>query len=493
MPPQSCINGSLAQYVPTTNQPWNAERVAHLYNRMGFGATFNEQESGLLKSPSALVDSLIDEAIAKINSVASAQFLPVWQDYTQQGNDYYDFTEQINLHRQELQTNWIKQMIEQNFRAKLSLFWHNHFVTKFGDYKCSSYLYKYYRLLMDSGLGNFRDFVKNIGKSGAMLMFLNGAENEKSDPNENYARELLELFTLGEGNGYTENDIVEAARALTGWRASFFLCEVPYFDATLHDDGMKTIFGQTDNYDHDSLVDLIFDVRGNEVAHYICRKLYRYFVYDIPDEGIVSQLAQIFVDNDFEFIPVFKALFKSQHFFDDNAINVRIKSPLECFVTMIRKLDMEYNNDVFLEKIFGACRDLGQHLFNPPDVSGWREHRAWITEETMTKRWNALCRYLIEFMLPGTADNMVFLLRDVVGYSNDVNQVVPRFIDYVLGKPLFYAPDYDSAIVAFKLSVPENYFDPNSTGSWTLYYADIDLQLCALVDYIIRLPEFQLC
>jgi uncharacterized protein (DUF1800 family) len=179
---------------------------------------------------------------------------------------------------------------------KLALFWHNHFVTRNEDYGCPSYLYQYHKLLQQYALGNFKTFVKEIGKTPAMLVFLNGVQNTRFNPNENYARELYELFTLGRDNGYTQQDIVQTAKALTGWNSlenNQYCGRINFFPA-LHDPAQKTIFGKTNTYNYDTLHDLLFAERAVQISEYICGKLYRYFVSPQVDEVIVSELATIF-------------------------------------------------------------------------------------------------------------------------------------------------------------------------------------------------------
>ncbi len=486
MPLQSCITGSITAYNSTSENEWSTEHVAHLYQRLGFGATYQELKDGYDMGADALVNMLIDE-VSTFNN-----------PYFNWANGYGEDNALANDQRKELQRLWLTQMLEQNFRTKLALFWHNHFVTQFATYRCAPYLYRYYRFLMDNGMGNFREMVREIGTTEAMLVFLNGSSNVKSNPNENYARELFELFTIGQGNGYTETDIEEAARALTGYYVNRYDCDVAVFRPENHDEEPKTIFGVTANFDYNGLIDHLFDVRANEIAQYICTKIYRFFVYDVVNPNIVDAMVQTFIDNDFELEPMFRQLFKSEHFFDVNARGIRIKSPLEAFLIAIRKLNINYNDDDYIDKIGSACRELDQYLFDPPDVSGWKEHRAWITEETLTKRWERVGRLLLNNNdLPyGSLDNMVDVLRDIaqdLENPDDMNAVARAFIDFVLGKSLIGDNDYDGGIIAFQSSVPMNYFTGESTETWTIYYAKLDEQLTNLLDYIIRLPEFQLC
>jgi uncharacterized protein (DUF1800 family) len=200
------------------------------------------------------------------------------------------------------------------YQAKMALFWHNHFVTELDVFGCNAYLWDYFSLIHEHAFGNFRIFTREMGKSGAMLSYLNGNDSVAGNPNENYARELMELFTMGEGNGYSQQDIVEMSRALTGWRANEYLCTPPYFDPARHDSGPKTIFGQTANFDYTTAHNLIFSARGTQVSHFIAGKLYKHFVANKLDNEVVAGLAQTFRNNNWELMPVIKQLIKSERF-----------------------------------------------------------------------------------------------------------------------------------------------------------------------------------
>ena len=237
----NCAMGTIDVYVPSIEKPWDNNRVLHLYRRLGFGASPEMVEEALNQQPADLIDSLIDEAISLPLSPE-----PEWADWNE--NDYDDFFPQ----RQEQYVNWMHQwmedMVTNGLRDKLALFWHNHYVTKFDSYLCPSYMYKYHKVLQENALGNFKAFTKAIGQTPAMRHFLNGVQNTNISPNENYARELYELFTLGQDNGYTQQDITETARALTGWVGGFIFCGPVGFLPEYFDDGEKTIFGQIGNW-----------------------------------------------------------------------------------------------------------------------------------------------------------------------------------------------------------------------------------------------------
>ena len=210
VPPPNCATGTLVPYADNAAAPWNRARVQHLFRRLGYGATQGTIAAAEQLTPDALVDQLIDDALNASNLPE-----PTWSNWTI--DDYSDFGAESSVQLIEYANDWIGTMLDNGAKERITLFWHNHFVTRFEDYFCPSWMYTYHQLLQTHALGNFREFVYEMGKTPAMLVFLNGVQNNRFEPNENYARELFELFTLGQDNGYTQQDIVETARALTGW------------------------------------------------------------------------------------------------------------------------------------------------------------------------------------------------------------------------------------------------------------------------------------
>lgn len=483
----SCITGTIAPYSPTAQQPWNTQRVAHLYRRMGFGATPAQITAGLGMSPTALVDIVIDTAIALPPTPQ-----PIWGNWTVLPTNNYlvDFDDEVRDHLAEWTRQWLNNMVTNGFRERIALFWHNHFVTEWNNYQCSSYLYDYLRLLQQYSLGNFKTFTEQIGKSGAMLMYLNGAQSTKNSPNENYARELLELFTLGADNGYTQTDIQQAAKALTGWRAATSTCTPPYVDSTRFDTGNKTIFGQTGAWNYDDLHNILFAQRSTEIANHICRKLYRHFVYNTPDETIIAALATTFIANNFELAPVLRQLFKSTHFFDDAFIGTNIKSPIELLVGFLHQTEVP-TTDLVIDSMKLYSTSLGQSIFFPIDVAGWPGYHSWISEATLTKRWDVLGDYLL-FNLTNTAftDTLVQLARTLSNDSSDAAYVTQTVINFFLPQDMDSQTAYDTATDIFKGEIPENYFTQNY---WNLDWPEAGQQMINLLNHIIRLPEFQMC
>lgn len=486
----NCATGTIAPYTPTTDMPWDKRRVKHLYRRLAYGANYNQIQAALAMNPSDLVDQFIDNALAQPLSPS-----PNWYDWTRWPiDDYTDFGDEAYTHRKEWVGQLFQECLDNGFREKLTLFWHNHFVTQFPAYECSAHLYKYHKLLQEYSLGNFRHFAHYMGITPAMLLFLNGNENEDGSPNENYARELLELFTLGHDNGYTEDDIVEMARALTGWRTEKWKCEPAYFDAAYFDNSNKTIFGQTGNWRNDAdpehpdnVVNLIFDQRTDNIAEYICTKLYKFYISHEIDADIVAEMATTFKNNDFEIAPVLRQLFKSEHFFDDANIGNLFKAPVDYMIMMYHEMHLDYDTER-LEGFHWATAGIGQDIFKPVNVAGWQGQRDWINENTLTKRWQ-YNEWYIRWPSDSEKTMWVNLAKNLTNDSNDVNLVVNSLVDYVLPNGLFTPEEYGIAISVFKGPIPENYYND---GSWNLNWQEVANQVEALFYYLASLPEYQL-
>lgn len=474
----------LDPYVPSAAKPWNARRVAHLYRRLGFGASNAQIQQGLLMTPSALVDQLLDTAA----SLGPPTPTP-WANWT--ANDYGNNTNLIFQHIRELKRRWLIDMAGEGIRSKMAFFWHDHFVTQLSGYMCNSWLWHYYSLLHQYAYGNFKTFTLLIGKSPAMLHYLNGNLNVAGEPNENYARELMELFTMGESNGYTQADIVNMARALTGWQSDDDDCAPASFNAAKHDNGQKTIFGQTSNYDFDAAHNLIFSARAEQVSHYIAEKIYKYFVYQNADSQVVDSLATTFKNN-WEILPMVKQLFKSEHFFEEQLINAKIKSPLETFLPILKMSGVQYPTQItdgWLDDVNFYSYILTEELFEPPNVSGWKEHRAWINESTLTIRWEyALKTANLLTQNDEALDMLRGLALELSNQSNNPVVITQALVEFFLRQDLDPV-HLQAAVLHFKAGIPENYY---LDGSWNLFWDEAPEQIINLIYYLVKLPEYQL-
>ena len=496
----NCNTSSLAPYTP----PLDKVRVQHLYRRLGFSASNTEIEQAVGQSANALVDNLVDAALATTPIPA-----PEWAAWT---NANYPADEDLarqlrRAQREEFRIAYGNAMLGNNLLDRMSFFWSNHVVTQLSIYNCNAYLYEYINCLQRNALGNFRTLISEIGLTNAMLYYLDGAYNNGNNPNENYARELYELFALGEGNGYTEEDIIETSRALSGYTNRGEIgCSPVGYNPERHDAGTKTILGQTGNWRYDDVINILFTQRPNEIAYFICKKLYEFFVHpDSQDETgnadvIINGLANTFVGNNFELAPVLRQLFKSEHFFDETAIGVIIKSPFDLYFNFTKELGFGYN-DGLVQNMVDASALIGQQLFEPVDVAGWQRDRSWINTNFIIGRW-LTAEVFVDGFYQADQEQFRALAMDLVGPANSNTSnpeiVVRAIVDKFTPKGLLTEQDFENAMDAFKIDdVPENYYSPDyidgGLSLWMLAVSmEAPIQVYTLIRYLTRQPEFQL-
>jgi hypothetical protein len=395
----------LEPYVPSVTEPWDAVRAGHLLRRTLMLPTWADITHALSKTPGQVVDELVDTTSdpappAMENNITESLeglSLPLQNGIRSQ---WRSDANALRLWYANVLTNSGFSIVE-----KMTLFWSGHFTSEFEsdlDFVIAPLLYRQNKLFRYGGLGNFADLVFNVTLDGAMLVYLGGDVNTVGKPNENYGREVMELFTMGLGN-YTEGDVQEAARILTGWRVSQFSDKpnpngnfASYFLPNTHDTNAKQFLGKTFPARDSStntefivkleeirrLVDTIFEVRPDAVAKFMARKIYRFFVYSRPgaeDENVIQQMADLFKSNNFEIKPVIKALLKSAHFFDNANLGAQIKTPAEYLIGISRQLG-------YATSIPTNMSSLDQTLFDPPNVSGWPGWHDWITTNNFPVR-----------------------------------------------------------------------------------------------------------
>ena len=272
---------------------------------------------------------------------------------------------------------WMHEMVNSasQLREKMAFFWHGHFA-------CRNLNVFYQQGLLDvirrNALGNFGTLLKGVSRSAAMLNFLNNQQNRKDHPNENFAREVMELFTIGRGH-YSEHDVKEAARAFTGWSSNLkgeFL-----FRKFQHDFGSKTVLGKTGNFDGEEVLDILLDQK--QTAKYISQKLYKFLVNENPDPAKVEWMADRFFKSGYEISTLLEDVFTSDWFYEEKNIGAKIKSPVELLTGIQRMLPMKLEND---EALMLIQRVLGQLLFYPPNVAGWPGGRSWIDSSSLMMR-----------------------------------------------------------------------------------------------------------
>lgn len=486
---------------------WAAQ---HLLQRAGFGGTPAQVLALKNRGLEDAVDSLIefeDVDETGITSDVDGRFdqnimKPLSRDERlrrtqarRSGNE--DVLEQFRNERQmrqrsdrrqlaELQAWWMGRMIESNrpFQEKMTLFLHGHFATGYRPVEDSYHMFMQNELFRRNAAGNFKnDLARNIIRDPAMIKYLNNNQNSQKAPNENLARELMELFTLGEGRGYTEADIKQGARALTGYT---FRDDSFQFNRDAHDDDIKVIFGKRGRWNGDDFIDLIF--MRPSASQFVCEKLYRYFVNDTPDivdgegKSTIRQMARVLESNNWELKPLLKRLFMSKAFYAPANRASIIKSPVQLIVQAVRSLRTPSRN---MARLVQASSLMGQGLFTPPSVKGWDGGRKWINTSTLFTRQNTLV-FLLTGREPGSqpwstgdggfdARHLVDHLRDVPGRDRD-QDAVTYLSRFTIG------------------SVPEQ----ERMNQWVEYVrerggADDNTTIVRLLALMTAAPEYQLC
>jgi uncharacterized protein (DUF1800 family) len=311
---------------------------------------------------------------------------------------------------------WLNEMInsEDQLREKMSLFWHGHFACRVINIYFQQQLIN---VIRENALGNFGDLLREVSKSPAMLSFLNNQQNKKQHPNENFAREVMELFTMGRGN-YTETDVKEGARAYTGWG---FNLKGEFVDRPfLHDSGSKTFLGKTGNFDGDDAIDIILQKKATAI--FITKKIYKYFVNENLDEGKVAFLAGRFYQNNYDLKRLMNDIFLSEWFYDEKNVGTRIKSPVELIAGIRRLIPMELQRPE-MQLLFQ--RVLGQVLFYPPNVAGWPGGRNWIDSSALMFRMRLpqILTDAQEFLITPKDDDDVMMGMEGVDKKHAVRQV----------------------------------------------------------------------
>jgi hypothetical protein len=402
---------------PIAPADWSYERAAHLIERAGFGATPEDVKRLAGMTPRQAVDSLVD--YEKIDARALKPFdesgvwdsgmdpfppsraeavriarergvglgVKVQPEGTQrrlQGvvDKFFYGLAANNIETQRLGLWWANRMLAtpRPLEEKLTLFWHGHFAT--GENKTRDYrmMLQQNLMLRANASGSLRDLLIGILKDPGMLVYLDNGENVKNHPNENFGRELLELFTMGVGN-YTEKDVREAARAFTGWTNDVLEFR---FDAAQHDFGEKTFLGRTGTFDGLDIVDII--LAQPVTGEFVASKLYRYFVRDDITAANRAVLGLTFRESGYRVKPLLKQIFLSKDFYSAPAYATQIKSPVHLIVSTYRKMGLR---EIPTIPDFGRMSSaLGQSLFNPPNVAGWAGGRTWVTPATLLQRGN---------------------------------------------------------------------------------------------------------
>jgi uncharacterized protein (DUF1800 family) len=343
-------------------------QVAHLLRRAGFGTTEAELDQYAALGFAGALDRILNP-----EQVDDSAADPLLAPFTA------DLADPKKLEAAKFW--WFNRMLytQRPLQEKLTLFWHNHFATANSKVQNSVLMQQQMQLFRDNGMGSFETLLQKVTRDPAMLIWLDNRQNRKGATNENFAREVQELFTVGIGN-YTEQDIKEAARAFTGHTLGKDLKYT--FNKAQHDAGEKTFQGQTGNFDADDILSIL--VRNPATARYITTKLFANFAYDNPDPATIDRLAATFVNSNFEIRAVLRDLFSGPEFLSPQAFHGQIKQPVDLVVGSLKALNVQNVGPDATQFL----RKMGQDLLNPPDVSGWKGGSAWINATTLFERFN---------------------------------------------------------------------------------------------------------
>jgi len=526
------LAGATASTLATYAGPWGPAQAAHLLRRALFGPTRAEIATATAAGLSATLNGLLASPAAPappLNVAAADTTVPIGQTWVTQAFD------QIlqGVRTVSLRDWWLGQQLGQatSLNEQMTLFWHNHFVVEFGNLNDARYGYEYVRLLRQHALGNVRQLAKDVTINPAMLRYLNGNQSVVGAPNENYGRELLELFTVGKGpligagnyTNYTEADVQAAARVLTGWRDDDVKI-TGYFTASRHDAKPKQFSSALGNAvvapngaaEYQDLINLIF--AQAETARFLVRKLYRWFVYYLIDAdtetNIIQPLATLLIQSNFEVAPVLRKLFSSEHFFDVSTVGCRIKSPLDFTVGLVRQMQVEFPPASSLvaqyshwEYLYGLALVQQQTLGNPPNVAGWAPyyqtpqfHELWINAVTLPRRNQTSDLYIGNGISRGGVlakiDPVALVLALPPATASDPNLVIAEFVRLMV--PI----DLTATQLAFlKNALIPGLPDFEWTNEWTTYAATptvaakkaaVTTKLQAMLRSLMGLAEYHL-
>lgn len=499
--------------------PLTLDDVLHLYRRLSYSVSMPDAQKQVGKTARQVVTQLLGpkDPPAPLRDV---NFIK-WRDpATGQMVDYTENPEGADLQaafaiRSWWGNNYRRLSAWHTFESlrdplsveRLAHFWVGHWTTEFSfddQYSQPHTLYNQYLTFRKDRLGNFRDMALDITLDHAMLFYLGGWLNDAGRPNENYARELMELYTTGIG-WYTEGDVEQAARVLTGWKVARFNDQPApkgiyntWFDARKHDTGAKEFMGvtipartadnntefQVRNEEVRELINIIFRARPEAVSRFIAGKVYMYFVYSSAaeiDRQFVADLAKVFRDSDFDLRELFQSLFISKHFFDPALRGSQIKTPMEYVIGLLKQLRFDDTEVAPIDSASWAGL-MDQALFDPPNVAGWPGYRSWISTNTYPRR-REFARKMIDTLTDARA---MQLIKEMPDYE-DVTKFVQSIVQYFLPLPV-----NETRLAYYKNTLLEG--QPDYTWAEKLNQpASAARSLRALLKTIAVAPDFQLC
>ncbi len=513
--------------------PWTRAQVIHLLRRTLFGFTRADVDYFLSMPMPQAVHAILNAPYTPppgpVNDYNHSNFtdpeVPFGQSFLQA--PFHPMAEPYRI--ESVRAWWLRLILDsgRSIREKMTLFWHNHLPVQFFSVPLGSALYRYNQTLRDHALGNFRGLIRAVTLDPAMLFYLNGYLNSRQAPDENYAREIQELFVIGKDlpQHYTEDDVKAAARILTGWRTDGFTV---FFQPFFHDSGDK-VFSAFYNHrvikgrsgpdagaiELEEFLDMLLE--HPEAARFICRKIYRFFVYHEigpeVEQNVIEPLAQIFREQHYEILPVLEALFQSEHFFDPLQYGAAIKSPIDMTAGLLRGFGVSMPPaDQLTDRLFityqinAAMAAMMQHLGDPPNVSGWPAyyqkpllHKSWINTATLPKRAEAIEALLHVGVFGINSRIVIDPLAWAAGLSHpeQVDALIDESLELLLGLPL--SPSVKDTLKPVLLSNLPN--EAYWTYAWQLWSADPDdpvlsgtlrVRLLAYLQRVLQMEEFQL-
>ncbi len=478
--------------VPLTTSEWDKGKARHLLSRAGFGGTQKEIDELYAMGLHGAVEHLVqfarrDDKGPSID-IAPSERGPSYERRMNSKDRSAFAAERRSAERGQqvkLREWWLERMVcsEKPLQENLALFWHGHFAVNYRTIYNSHAMNQQHQLFRGHTSDSFGTLLRSTVHDAAMLRYLDNNSNYKGHPNENLAREIMELFAMGEGQGYTEKDIQEAARALTGYTYDPYTAHFR-FVASRHDGGKKTIFGKTGNYAGDDLVDLI--LRQPATSRFIAGKLFRYFAHENPSKATVDRLASVLRTYYFDVKPMLRSLFLSKEFYGKASVGTQIKSPAQLMVGTLRRLGVE---DVDYARMDRAMQAMGQTLFEPPNVKGWEGGRTWVNANRVLTRYNSASELVLYTRLKNAkARKRAWEGIDVIKVLDGLDlkssaDVVDHLLAITLTAPL---PAKKRKLLIDSLGT----IPPSS--KWDAQRDAVNKQLRAVLITIVSSPEFQL-
>jgi uncharacterized protein (DUF1800 family) len=469
---------------PLPEDEWDYAKARHLLVRAGFGGTPQEVERlcqmGLYAAVDYLVDFSRQPAASAPLDASPASPSDALASRLRHGWTRHVATQQPDvLDLGQLRRWWLGRMVEspRPLQEKLTLFWHGHFATQQSVVANNYTIYQQNELYREHAAGNFGALLYGIVHDPAMIRYLDNNSNAKGHANENLAREIMELFSMGAYQGYDETDVREAARALTGYTFDNRSGQFRFLQAN-HDPEEKTVFGQKGSWNGDDLARLILEQPAT--ARFIAGKLFEFFAYQEPSPETVERLAAVLRYQNYELAPTLKNLFVSKEFYSERTMNTQIKCPVQLVVGALHDLGVRRMNDYgVLDRM---TQQMGQQLFEPPDVKGWRYGRTWISSDRLFMRYNAVAELVRSVPQPGRqgVDLVAFVQQ---GACQTAAEVVDYFAKTCLLVPL--SAEKRSEIIGYLGELPP-------PGEWAKRHEELNERLQNVLILVTSLPEYQM-